>query len=310
MSRPPANATSKFSVPNDRMAHALGRLRRAFASLLVWTLGVLSMSCAQPGTGLNESDLEQPICGPQEPVLSWIWSKAAGSPSPARLDHLANVEEMSLTTRDGRVLRGYKLTAAHEGHDSARGFLLVTQGNAMLADRVVGSFTDFSRAGYDVYVFDYRGYGRSDGLPRLKAIVSDYREVVQYLQSFGYASQRYYGMSFGGIVLLATLEAAPAHTRVVIDSTPSRLTKYGCPPPYDPVAKLPEDASNYLFIAGSMDPIVEVEESKELLDVAESRGATVLRDPGLSHPFMHEGRAARERRMSAVREFLLIETPR
>ena len=51
---------------------------------------------------------------------------------------------------------------AQPGKGVARGYLLVVQGNAMLADQIITHFDPFARSGYDVYIFDYRGYGRSE----------------------------------------------------------------------------------------------------------------------------------------------------
>jgi hypothetical protein len=88
---------------------------------------------------------------------------------------------------------------------------------------------------------------------------------------------------------------------VVIDSTPSRLSDYGCPRSHDALANLPAEARRYLFIAGGTDRIVRPEVSAELLEVAELRGATVIRDPALGHPFM-DGHS--DRRLYIVRRFL------
>jgi hypothetical protein len=94
---------------------------------------------------------------------------------------------------------------------------------------------------------------------------------------------------------------------VVIDSTPSRLSDYGCPEAYDPVRNLPEHGLNHLMIAGSKDHVVSPEQSKELLDEAQKRGASILRDPQLSHPFMDRNKSVHKGRMKAVMAFLLGE---
>lgn len=269
--------------------------------VLIGALVALPVSCASTTTDENALDLEQTVCGLKEPVAFWLWSSAAGRPDPSRVAALRNVEDLSLTTKDGRLLRGYKLGAS----SSAKGYLLVAQGNAMLADQILSSFTEFSDADYDVYVFDYRGYGRSEGKRRLKAILSDYGEIVGYLNTLPYAARRFYGMSFGGIVLLNVLSSKAGGDRVVIDSTPSRLSNYGCPKVYDPVANLPADSSSYLMIAGSKDRVVVPEQSKELLGAAEQRGGSVLRNSEFDHPFMDRDPSVHNRRMKAVMTFLL-----
>lgn len=256
---------------------------------------------------MNERNLEEAVCGLKEPIVFWFWSRAAGRPDPSRLAGLRNVEDISLTTKDGRTLRGYALKARSFGNEqpSPKGYLLVAQGNAMLADQILSSFTEFANAGFDVYIFDYRGYGRSEGKRRLKAIVSDYSEIIEYLNSLQYPAHRFYAMSFGGIVVLNALKLKLGDHRVVIDSTPSRLSDYGCPEAYDPVRNLPEHGLNHLMIAGSKDHVVSPRQSKELLDVAQKRGASILRDPQLSHPFMDRDKSVHKGRMKAVMAFLL-----
>ena len=106
------------------------------------------------------------------------------------------------------------------------------------------------------------------------------------------------------LVLLDALRHQPGAMRVVIDSTPSRLSDYGCPAVHDPINNLPRDAGNLLVIAGARGRVVKAETSRELLEVAEDSGATVHRDPAWGHPFMDDHT---HRRLEAVRQFLLRE---
>lgn len=250
--------------------------------------------------------LERSSCGLKEPFVFWLWSTAAGEPDAARLAGTTAVEAVSLTTVDGRTLHGYRYrsTQAPAGADQPNGYLLVVQGNATLADRLIGHFSAFAAQGYDVYSFDYRGYGRSEGIRRLQAVLNDYREIIRYLDAQPYGKRAYYGISFGGVILLDALRQLPGERAVVIDSTPSRLSGYGCPAIHDPVNNLPEDAGRLLLIAGARDTVVRPAASGELLELAEARGATVIRAPDWGHPFM-DGHT--RRRLETVRRFLLQE---
>lgn len=254
--------------------------------------------------GQQSPTLEQSICGFKEPFVFWLWSSAAGAPSATRLTQVANIEDVAITSSDGRILHGYKLKATRAGKDLPRGYLLVVQGNAMLADQIITRFDPFASLGYDVYIFDYRGYGRSEGKRRLKAILSDYRLIIQQLDTQPYERQAFYGMSFGGVVLLDALRQQTDDRMVVIDSTPSRLSDYGCPAVHDPVNNLPRDGGNLLVIAGSKDQVVKAETSRELLQRAEDSGATVHRELAWGHPFM-DGHT--QQRLESVRRFLLRE---
>ena len=152
----------------------------------------------------QEVDVETAVCGSvREPFMFWLWRSMAGSPNPARVAHITNLEQIRFKTRDGVELGGYKLTATNP-----KGYLLVAQGNAMLADQLVADLQTFRDLGLDVYIFDYRGYGISKGKSRLAAIAADYFEIVSYLNPLGYAKRLLYGISMGGIILLNAVGGA------------------------------------------------------------------------------------------------------
>jgi fermentation-respiration switch protein FrsA (DUF1100 family) len=251
-------------------------------------------------------ELEQNVCGLKEPFIFWLWSNMAGTPDVNRLAGLHNVEDIAFQTKDNRTLRGYRLKASGgEGQGSGpRGYLLVMQGNAILADQIISEFAHFSSAGFDVYIYDFRGYGRSEGRRRLKAIISDYREILAALNSSDYGQRLVYAMSFGGIAFLDGFQSPDMPGLVIVDSAPSRLSDYGCPPEYDPVNHLPEDCSHFLFIVGQKDHVVPPAMSKELVETAQQRGASILRDETFAHPFM-DSRPAHRRRMRVIEEYFL-----
>lgn len=266
-------------------------------------------ACASAEQGDHTMNLEQSVCGLKEPLLFWLWSSQAGSPDENRLKGSSNVVDISFKSADGRVLRGYRLaadTGSYKPQTSRpKGYLLVIQGNAMLADQILAEFRSYADAGYDVYIYDYRGYGRSEGKRRIRAIVNDYKNIISSLDTESYDQKLVYAMSLGGIVLLDALTDEIKLDRVVIDSSPSRLSAYGCPENYDPIKHLPSDCSNFLFIAGERDRVVTLEMSQEMLEEAQQRGARVLIDPEYSHPFMDSSWAVHQRRMSTVEKFML-----
>ena len=275
--------------------------------LILFSFLAMFPSFASAGQGDGYMKLEQSVCGIKEPFVFWLWSGMAGSPSADRLAGLRNVEDIAFETKDNRILRGYKLKATGpEGQlSSPKGYLLVMQGNAILADQIIDEFKPFSSAGFDVYVYDFRGYGRSDGKRRLKAIISDYVEILAALDSSDYEQRFVYAMSFGGIALLDGFQSHGKLDRIVVDSTPSRLSDYGCPSEYDPVNHLPEDCSHFLFIAGQNDRVVSHSMSQELVETAQQRSAVILRDEEFAHPFMDHDRSVHRRRMQVIEKYLL-----
>lgn len=251
--------------------------------------------------------LEQSVCGFKEPLLFWLWSTVAGRPNSQRLKGLDNVDDISFATMDGRTLRGYVLQAARRGPvqpGEPEGYLLILPGNAQLADQIIGDFAGYADAGYDVYVYDYRGYGRSDGKRRLKAMVSDVSEIIATLNS-KYHRRLVYAMSFGGILFLDALDQNLEIDKAVIDSSPSRLSTYGCPEKYDPITHVPSDSSHMMFIVGLRDGVVTTSMSEEIVELARQRNAEIVIDAEFAHPFMDYGVSIHRRRMTRVREFLL-----
>jgi alpha/beta superfamily hydrolase len=249
----------------------------------------------------EQSDLETSVCGfLREPFAFWSFRNAAGGPDAARIQGIRDIERLAFATQDGRKLGGYKLRAA-----DPKGYLLVAQGNAMLADQIIGEFQVFRDSGLDVYLYDYRGYGLSDGKSRLKAIVSDYREIVAALNSRNYHRRLLYGMSMGGVILLNSVGATDQYDAAVIDSSPSRISPLGCPESYDPVNHLPAEALRIKIIIGERDRVVLPTEMAELERTAKGRGAFVLRSPDFAHPFQDASREIHRRRFQAVADFLL-----
>ncbi len=245
-------------------------------------------------------DPETSVCGwLREPLAFWQFRRAAGAPDARRVAHIRDLERIAFTTRDGRTLGGYHLRSR-----SPQGFLLVAQGNAMLADQIVDELQYFRDLGFDVYVYDYRGYGLSEGNSRLGAIVADYRELAASLNTQPYRRRLLYGMSMGGVILLNAVGASGDYSALVIDSAPSRISPFGCPESYDPVHHLPPDSSRIMIMGGERDRVVRIAQVEELMRVAQGRGARVLRHPGLAHPFMDASADLHRSRFQAVADFL------
>jgi hypothetical protein len=281
-------------------------MRRTYKFLLALFLLGATMASDTKSAAAQTSDVEAAVCGSlREPFMFWLWRLLAGSPSQQRLAHIENVERLRFMTRDGVELGGYKLTARN-----AKGYLLVAQGNAMLADHLAADLQFFRDLGVDVYLFDYCGYGLSRGKSRLVAIVDDYEEIVAYLNNKEYTQQLLYGISMGGVILLNAIGHSQAYTRLVVDSSPSRISDLGCPERYDPVRHLPEDSSRIMIIAGDRDRVVTPRQMGELLTVARTRGARVLQDREFAHPYQDAAAETHRRRLGEVAAFLLPEPER
>jgi hypothetical protein len=254
---------------------------------------------------------EETVCGWFKERAAFLsWSMTAGRPKPDAWKTVPGSEPVSRKTRDGRTLRGFKISGAGpEYTGAAKGFLLFAQGNAMLADHVLRDLGAFATDNVDVFVYDYRGYGSSEGKRRLKAIVGDYRELFDALKQT-YPGRRYlYGVSFGGLVMLNLIGRGADFDRAAIDSAPSRVSVLGCPEQYDPVVNLPQDGRKLLVISGKQDTVVTPADQAELLATAESRRARVLIVEEFAHAFADPDESVHLKRQKMVKEFLLENPP-
>lgn len=302
-SRPPGIRRPSMASPPEKTKTGSGAGKTSRICLLLSAcLSLMASGCAMQEKSPSP---ESTVCGwIQEPFIFAMWNHMAGEPNPTRAAGVPNAEAISHRTADGRILRGYKLRSTAAGGATA-GRLLVVQGNAMLSDRLLSSLTGFSDAGLEVYIFDYRGYGNSEGRRRLKAMVADYREMASELLGPSDGKRLLYGISFGGVIVLNVVGAGAAYDRAVIDSTPSRLSNRGCLPQYDPVANLPSDASKLLLVAGEGDTVVPITDSEELVTRAGILGARTEVRADYAHPFMDEDAEVRRSRFDLIRSFLL-----
>ena len=85
-------------------------------------------------------------------------------------------EPVKITTDDGVELDGWFLPA-----DNARGVLLFFHGNAGNISHRLDSLRIFNRLGLSTLIFDYRGYGRSEGSISEDGTYRDAEAVWRYL---------------------------------------------------------------------------------------------------------------------------------
>jgi fermentation-respiration switch protein FrsA (DUF1100 family) len=125
-------------------------------------------------------------------------------------------EDVYFKTEDGLRLNGWLVLAP-----GAKRNLLYCHGNAHnLSDRV-GKIKSFNELGFNVFIFDYRGYGVSEGEPTEPGIYKDAAAAYQWLSSrpdIGQLPIVIYGASLGGAVAI-DLASKHAPAALVLDST-------------------------------------------------------------------------------------------
>jgi len=249
-------------------------------------------------------DREKIVCGfIQERFLFWLWSSAAPQPDKDRALISPLIEQAEFTTADDKILRGYKYISHNKASNSTppKGYILMALGNAMIADQIITSMKYLASQELDVYIFDYRGYGNSEGNRRINAIIEDYKEIIAFLNT-KYDKHLLYGVSLGGAVILNAIGSGVKFDLAVIDSSPSKFSDHGCPENIDPINNLPDDASKLFVITGKKDQVLNSEMTALLRTEAEKRGANVL-DGNFSHPYMDRDPKARRIRMKAIFDF-------
>ena len=88
-------------------------------------------------------------------------------------------EEVFFSSADGTVLSGWFIPAL----GAARGTVIHFHGNAENMTSHFGFVDWLPAAGFNLFVFDYRGYGKSAGKPNRTGVYEDSRAALAYLRS-------------------------------------------------------------------------------------------------------------------------------
>lgn len=210
-------------------------------------------------------------------------------------------EDVFFRAPDGSRLHGWWLPAARQ---PVLGSVLHLHGNAANITNHLPLAAWLPPAGYDVLMFDYRGFGRSEGRPSLNGVVDDAAAALAELRKRAAAPERLVllGQSLGGATALRLLARDAQGERVaIIDSAFSSyrqiardaaagplalMLPLALPllpgPEDDPVAALARINVPILFVHGTADRVVPISHSEAL--VAATRAPHVfLRVEGAQH---------------------------
>lgn len=129
-------------------------------------------------------------------------------------------EDATMVTSDRVSLHGWFLPAA----GVAKGTVLFLHGNAQNISTHIGSVMWLPAAGYNVLLFDYRGYGRSEGVPTVDGAQRDIDAATAYLLArpdVDRARVVLFGQSLGGALAGYYAARGPlrrAFSAVILDS--------------------------------------------------------------------------------------------
>jgi len=109
---------------------------------------------------------------------------------------------------NGERLHGWWLHAA----EPPKGTIVFLHGNAQNISSHIGSVYWLPSHGYDVFLFDYRGYGLSEGAPDLPGVHLDFAAALNYVFSRHDVDKRnvfIFGQSLGAAVALVGTATSP-----------------------------------------------------------------------------------------------------
>ena len=185
--------------------------------------------------------------------------------------------DLTIETEDGERLHGWSIPA----ESASLGHVLLCHGNAgNIGDRVLHAEL-LTAVGFDVLLFDYRGYGGSTGRPDEQGTYRDARAARSALvRQLGVDAARvfYLGESLGGAVALdLALEHPPRG--LVLQSTFTGVRDMArlhypfipgalVPDAYSSLRRIPKLRAPLLVLHGEHDEIVPLSHGRALLEAA------------------------------------------
>lgn len=133
------------------MLRSVGRIAGGTMGALLLLVAVMAIVC--------------PLTGCVDRLFYYPDRVVYGTPADVKLPY----RDLDFTSRDGTRLTGWFVPAV----GAATGTVLHVHGNAQNMTAHFGYVDWLPRRGFNVIVFDYRGYGRSEGRPDRRGVIDD-----------------------------------------------------------------------------------------------------------------------------------------
>lgn len=195
------------------------------------------------------------------------------SPASRGLVH----ENVGVTTEDGVRLAGWRLP-----HPDPKGTVLFFHGNAGNVAHRLKEACDWHGLGYHVFVFDYRGFGRSEGRPSEEGLYRDARAAWRHLIEDRREDPKRIilaGRSLGGAVAIDLARRHPPGA-LVVESTFTSLPEVArrkypwlpvrrlCRHRFASIDKVPHIPCLKIFLHGREDRLIPPAMGRRLFEAA------------------------------------------
>jgi len=229
-------------------------------------------------------------------VLSFSLSACSGMffyPMPELVRTPADInlayQDVHFASKDGTRLNGWFLPAQGE----AKGTVVFFHGNAENISTHIGMVYWLPKEGYNVFLFDYRGYGLSEGKAEIHGVHLDGQAALEFIAHYpGVDAERLvvFGQSLGGaIAVYSTVHSKVQVKALILESTFADYRKifqeklagvfltwplqwplsYTVTDQYSPVLHIGQLTDTPLLVVhGEADRIVPLHHGQQLFDAA------------------------------------------
>jgi fermentation-respiration switch protein FrsA (DUF1100 family) len=199
-------------------------------------------------------------------------------------------------TSQGKKIYGYFVKSPNAGEKNV---ILYNHGNRDHLQFYWDRVELFYKMGFSVFIYDYQGYGMSEGEPSEEAIYSDANAAYNYLrvsQGYGNGQITVYGFSLGGAP--ATYLASTVFTpkRFILEAafaSASALTQSGTlldlpgtyfmKGEYNNAERIKNVAAPVLIVHGTDDKFIDMEKNGKILFRNANDPKTFIAVPGADH---------------------------
>ncbi|CCF60066.1 hypothetical protein KAFR_0I02870 [Kazachstania africana CBS 2517] len=218
---------------------------------------------------------------------SWAQGARANIETPASMD--LPYKHVLLTSKDGVDIEGYDVRNKDENSEATCLILCPNAGNIGYFISIMARF--YHDMNMSVFIFSYRGYGKSQGYPTEDGLKLDADCVIEYLQNDSFHKNKklvLYGRSLGGAVAVyIASKHSDLCSAVILENTFLNIRKvipYFLPYLGSVLSRFCRDIWNseqeilrcsvtasFLFLSGLKDEIVPPEHMEQLYRICPSR---------------------------------------